>query len=260
MLKDIRDILFKRLEAIQTLYVHYTNNPFSVELTHDLRVSIRELRGLLHFIRPVIGQEAYDFMNVPLREAAQVFATIRELDVLNELVETVELEAPNLSESYYDLFNYLGKERRKEMRRTFNKTNVSIVTDAIERTRQAIEELDLDAQEDWDEYIAKRLEKKDQQLHKTYEELVFSDYDVVHDLRKAAKKNRYAAKYYKNVTSIKTKPYKKDAEKIQDELGEITDHHVNYNLITEFAEQVESVDLSELFYKIRDILQEELAE
>lgn len=256
--KKVKNILLERLSIIEARYVDFSNNPFDSDIAHDLRVSIRELRGLLNFIKPIIGEETYDSMNAPLREAAQVFGPIRELDVLTEFTEEVALEQPDLSEYFYDAFNLLGKERRKEMRRTFNVTNVELVKDALTTTKETLEELELDKDFDWDKYVAKRLEKKNDKLQKAYEEVDFQDYETVHDIRKDAKKNRYAAKYYKNVTSKKTKPYKKAAEAIQDEFGEVTDAHVNYDLLTDFADQVEDKDVRELFYQIRDIAQEKI--
>lgn len=260
MKKNVKGILLERLGIIKARYVDYSNNPFDKEMTHDLRVSIRELRGLLNFIKPIIGQDTYDAMNDKLREAAQVFGTVRELDVLIELTEEVALEQPNLSEYFYDAFNLLEKERHKEMRRTFNKSHVQLINDAITTTEDTIEQLELDSDVDWDKYITNRLEEKNDNLQKAYEEVDQSDYEAVHDIRKDAKKNRYAAKYYKKVTSTKTKPYKKSAEKIQDEFGEVTDAHVNYDLLTTFADKVEKKELKDLFYQIRDVTKEKITE
>lgn len=259
-MNNVQGILLERLGIVKARYVDYSNNPFDRDITHDLRVSIRELRGLLNFIKPVIGRETYDAMNGSLRGAAQVFGTVRELDVLTELTQEVALEQPNLSEYFYDAFNLIEKERRKEMRRTLNKTNVQLINEAITNTEDTLEQLEWDTEFDWDKYIAKRLNKKDKNLHKAYENVDQSDYEAVHDVRKDAKKNRYAAKYYKKVTSTKTKPYKKAAEEIQDEFGEVTDAHVNYDLLTAFADKVEKKELQALFYEIRDIAQENMAE
>lgn len=184
--KKVKNILLERLSIIEARYVDFSNNPFDSDITHDLRVSIRE------------------------------------------------------------------------MRRTFNVTNVELVKDALTTTKETLEELELDKDFDWDKYVAKRLEKKNDKLQKAYEEVDLEDYETVHDIRKDAKKNRYAAKYYKNVTSKKTKPYKKAAEAIQDEFGEVTDAHVNYDLLTDFADQVEDKGVRELFYQIRDIAQEKI--
>lgn len=40
-----------QINKVSGLYLDYQNNPFSNKLVHDLRVSIRELRGLLNFIK-----------------------------------------------------------------------------------------------------------------------------------------------------------------------------------------------------------------
>ena len=70
MAKKVKNILLERLSIIEARYVDYSNNPFDRDIAHDLRVSIRELRGLLNFIKPIIDEETYDTMNAPLRESA----------------------------------------------------------------------------------------------------------------------------------------------------------------------------------------------
>src|SRR5699024_6810249 len=122
MANKVKTNKMKRMIMIESKYVIHINNTLDCDIIHNLRVSIRELRVLLIFIKPIIDEETYDTMNSPLREAAQVFGPIRELDVLTEFTEEVALEQPDLSEYFYDAFNLLGKERRKEMRRTFNVT------------------------------------------------------------------------------------------------------------------------------------------
>ena len=45
------EVFEQQINKVSDLYLDYQNNPFSDELVHDLRVSIRELRGLLNFIK-----------------------------------------------------------------------------------------------------------------------------------------------------------------------------------------------------------------
>lgn len=47
------EVFGQQINKVSGLYLDYQNNPFSDELVHDLRVSIRELRGLLNFIKNV---------------------------------------------------------------------------------------------------------------------------------------------------------------------------------------------------------------
>lgn len=257
-MKTIQEALLDRLDKVTELYQGYRNNPFDVEITHDLRVSIRELRALLNIIKPAIDEENYDSLNQGLKESAKVFGLVRELDVLTELCSQVAVENPGLSEHYYDLFHFLDIQRRKEMRRTFNKTNSELIEGTLVAMQQFIEALEdhVDNQ-DWDAFVAERLANKFEKVQADYEDLDREDYEAVHTVRKNAKKSRYGAKYFKKVTSMKTKPIRKESEAIQDELGEYTDYYINRQMLEDFAQKAEKAEVAAVIQAILDYLEAE---
>lgn len=136
------EVFEQQINKVSDLYLDYQNNPFSDELVHDLRVSIRELRGLLNFIKKRMDKDHYNKLNQQLGAAARVFGPLRELDVVYEYCEDYAVNHPETSEAYYQLFNTFVKERRIEMNRTFNKGNSATIQQAIEEAKEILE-LDL---------------------------------------------------------------------------------------------------------------------
>src|SRR5699024_11752212 len=111
------EVFEQQINKVSGLYLDYQNNPFSDELVHDLRVSIRELRGLLNFIKKRMDKDHYNKFYERLGAAARVFGSLRELDVLYEYCEAYAVNHPETGEAYYQLFNTFVKERRIEMNR-----------------------------------------------------------------------------------------------------------------------------------------------
>ena len=58
------------------------------------------------------------------------------------------------------------------------------------------------------------------------------------------------------LTELNYKLISKDANKIQDELGDITDRHVKEQLLHEFADSTDNKDLQKLFLSIMDLEEE----
>lgn len=255
----IQAILLKRHEKIETAYQHFRNNPFDPDKTHALRVSVRKFRALLNVMKPIILTETYDQINHDLRQIAQVFEAVRELDVLIEQCAKFAVEQPKLSEAYDELFDYLIKERRKEMRRTLNKTNTQHIQDTLTAVHELIDQLpehlvegERDRKEGWSDYVSKRIKKKDKELRKAYGKVDSSHYESIHETRLMAKKLRYAVKYLDELTDLKTKPMMKCATRIQNEFGEITDLHVNLALLEQYATKAEKPAVQQLLTAIRE--------
>ncbi|MFE0441214.1 CHAD domain-containing protein [Aerococcus sp. NPDC058936] len=242
----------QQINKVSALYLDYQNNPFSGELVHDLRVSIRELRSLLNFIKKRLDKDHYNKLNQQLGAAARVFGPLRELDVLYDYCENYAVGHPETSEAYYQLFNTFVKDRRIEMNRTFNKGNSATIQQAIEDAKEILELSLFEDKKDWKKYTLKRLKKIDKKLRYAYKTVDISDYEAVHEIRKSAKKVRYAATYFDETVSKDLNQYRKHAKAIQSEFGEITDAHVNYELLTEYADKVTDENVRDLLIQIRD--------
>lgn len=259
IMEKIQKIMLERHGKIETAYQDYQNNPFDPEKAHQLRVRVRKIRALLNILKPLISTENYDPLNQNLRQVAQVYETIRELDVLVAHCGQVAEEQPNLSEHYAAMFNFLLKERRKEIRRTLNKTNTKQVQETLEEVEsfikqlaEHIEEEGPNSQAEWSNYVTERIEKKDKKMRRAYKKVDETDHEAVHQTRLMAKKLRYAANYLDKLTEVKTKPLIKRAKAIQNEFGERTDQQVNITLLKAYAEKAEKPAVKALLMVIRE--------
>jgi CHAD domain-containing protein len=103
------------------------------------------------------------------------------------------------------------------------------------------------------QFLNKRLSLKYQRLIDDYEARDIKNYSHIHKIRKDAKKLRFGARYLGKLTELNYKLISKEANKIQDELGDITDRHVNAQLLHEFADSTDNEALKELFLAVKDI-------
>lgn len=252
IMEKIHKTLLKRLDKLEKAYTDYQNNPFDKETAHRIRTDSRKLRSMLNFLKNVMDGEEYQKLNGELKKLAMIYGPVREVDILTEWCAEIARRKPGLSNHYKALFNHLGKERRREMRRTFNRTNVQTAESAMETVETGIKNLTLDEKEDWDVYIKKRLIKKQEKLNDEYENADLDDFEKVHETRKRAKKVRFPAKYLGKLSSVRHKKIAKKAEKIQDEFGMITDARTNRRLLENYAEEAENGELRELFGKMAE--------
>ncbi|MDZ7834817.1 MAG: phosphohistidine phosphatase SixA [Alkalibacterium sp.] len=114
--KPIKAVLLNQVDEMEQAYLDFQNNPYAPERTHEFRKTMRKLRSQLHFIKPLIGKEAYKDLNAVIKDAYHRVEPIREADVLITSCGTCALQEPDLIDDFADLFRYLHKERRKWMR------------------------------------------------------------------------------------------------------------------------------------------------
>lgn len=260
-MEEMQKVLSERVDALKKSYKDIQNNPYNPKIAHAVRMNSRKLRSLLNFMKKKLDADFYDELNGQLRSLAGIYGPVREVDVLIELCEAVALAHPDLSDHYREMFKYLHQERRKEMNRTFNKTNMRKAEEALEAAETGVQSIFKDEADKVDraDYVTDRLIKKRKNLSEGYKWLDLSNYDTVHEFRKKAKKLRFSARYFGELTDIKHKKIAKEAKSIQDELGELTDAHVNREILKTYAEKTDNHELKELLYKISDIQHEYIA-
>ena len=251
-MEQIQKILVKRMGKLKKAYTDYQNNPFDKETAHRIRTDSRKLRSMLNFLKKLMDDEEYQKLNGELKKLGMIYGPVREVDILMEWCAEIARQKPGLSDHYRELFNYLGKKRRREMRRTFNKTNVKTAESAIETAENGIRNLTMKEMDDWDGYIKKRLIKKYKKLDDEYENVDPDDFEKVHETRKRAKKVRFSAKYFGKLSQVKYRKIAKNSKQIQDEFGKITDDGTNIRLLKNYAKETEDGELRELFGKMAE--------
>ncbi|MER2063401.1 MAG: CHAD domain-containing protein [Alkalibacterium sp.] len=253
----IKELLLKQVDAVEESYTHFQNNPFSPEQTHKFRVNMRKLRAQLHFVKPLIGEDTYTELNELVKDTYHRLEPLREGDVLIESSSKQAHEEPDLVEDYYEVFRYLHNERRKWMRSRLTKGMTSAFESMLEDARESISQLsfDIDQPDDFDteEFLKDRFRSRKKKVYKAYESANHSVHKEAHDVRKKAKKLRYAVKGYQDLLpKKKAKKTKKKLKAIQNELGELGDLYVNSEWFRDYAEQVDDEALKEAFTTLAD--------
>lgn len=254
---EVHHILLKRVDEVRRSYKDFHNNPFKEETAHKFRVKTRKLRGVLNILKKVMYKADYVRLNKGLKDITLLIGDLREMDVLEKLCSDIAKDKPDMSGQYQKLFFYLNAERDKEMQKTLESVEKYNVERKIENIVSKINSLEFKKvyrdEEDLIQFIGKRLKKKHQHMSDDYKVLDFDNYDEVHELRKDAKKLRFGAKYLGKLTEVDYKSVSKEAKKTQDELGKITDLHVNMKMLEEFNDITQDKELGRLFIEMRDL-------
>lgn len=218
---------------------------------------MRKMRSLLHFIKPLIGKETYNELNTSLRETSYRLEPLREADVLIESCGERALEEPDLLDDYAEVFRYLHNDRRKSMRSRLTESMIAAFESTIKDTKLAIDQLDFDNEKiksgDWKPYLEERLVSKKKKVLTLFKDADRSDHKAAHDVRKKAKKLRYAASGNKDLLPSKlVKKVKKKSRTIQNELGLISDLYTNSERLTAYSKKAKDPSLKHAFTKLAE--------
>ncbi|WP_057895706.1 CHAD domain-containing protein [Liquorilactobacillus oeni] len=249
-MKSILTILQRQYDLIEKELIRYQNNPYDADRTHDLRVAIRTLRGLFKFLKRDLPPDIFADIDKSLSKAAKIFNDLREFDVLIAKSSEFAYNHPEKRTDYRHFFQNFRTKRKKVMRKTLTKTVQKKLTTNLTKVKDQLGILDFDEETDWNKYIYQELKRRKKKLTKFYDDLDFKDYTRVHHIRKKAKTLRYSATYFMDFAPKKAKKVRKKAKKIQDVCGNITDAHVNYGLLYDFAAQSDNQNDKNLLLRI----------
>lgn len=254
--KDLLEAVRKQTEAVQSSYLDYENNPFEAKHVHDLRINIRRMRALLNFLKPTIDPAVYQALQTAFREGARVLNPLRDLDVLLDYCTDFAHKNADLSDDYPALFNYLGILRRREQRKTFNKTNRQHFNELLEASKRLLKDDAIDTTKHWSKYVDKRFVKKQEKLENLVKQVDEMDYEGLHQTRKEAKKLRYAASLLKGISEPADKETIQYAKGLQKELGGKTDAHVLKELLIAISQKAPD----EAVQALLDSIQKQISE
>lgn len=249
---SVKEVLQQQYHQIQIEWLRYQNNPYEVARVHDLRVSIRTLRGLIKFLKPALSISIYNQLNTDLGEFAQHFSDLRDLDVLITKVGEYAYQYPETGSNYPELFKQLQHRRTEKMVQTLNKESQVIIEKYLDKVNTTLKDLKFEGKIDQGNMMAKEFKRRDRKLMKQYNNLDFQNYERVHHVRKRAKTLRYSATYFADYVPKKEHKRVKRAKKIQDICGAITDAHVIKHQLQDLAEKTTSQSKHEMFMKIAD--------
>ncbi|KRM95383.1 CHAD domain protein [Liquorilactobacillus aquaticus DSM 21051] len=247
---SIATILQRQYSLIQTELVRYLNNPYDAERTHDLRVSIRTLRGLFKFLKRKLPQTVFLDVNKNLGNAAKTFNLLRELDVLIAKSSAFAYAHPEENTNYRHFFQEFHKKRDAEMKKTLADKVQKDLDKSFTHVKDQLNVLEFSKTTNWSKYISQELKRRENKLLAQYNQLDLKDYTRVHQTRKKAKTLRYSATYFSAFAPKKSKKIRKKAKEIQNVCGEITDAHINYGFLYDFATQTKDENDKKLLLTI----------
>lgn len=256
-MNEVLKILLTRAKKVRKSYHDFINNPFDEAHAHKLRVNTRKLRGILNILKKAMYKDDYIRLNSTLKNIALTVSRLRDIDILSELAGDIAKDEPEMSVHYQKMFFYLKETRDEEMKKALKKFSEDMAGSRLDEVESKVASLEFKKKYSEDEalkqFLNMRLSRKYQNLMDDYEGKDTDNYSQIHEIRKDAKKLRFGARYLGKLTEVNYMLISKDANKIQDKLGDITDHHVHVQLLHEFADSTKNENLQKLFLSMIDL-------
>ena len=229
---DLEDIVEGAQRRMEERLAAFLADPDDVEALHKLRVSVRTLRSLFKFLAPFQKGSQARAVQRDLRSVVVPTSRLRELDVLCAEAGAMEPPSAELAEACRTL-------REGERDRVLEALGGERAAQAVERVRKAakgfawkrrIRRDGLQAKQ-----VAQRFDDLEAEVATMRAETDLADAEATHDLRKAAKRVRYAAEGFAAFLD----PGRAEAavagmKAVQDELGALCDARVNAEIVRDF--------------------------
>ncbi|MGV8906743.1 MAG: CHAD domain-containing protein [Acetobacterium sp.] len=229
--RAIEKIVINNINAIINAQNNLLAQMDDPENVHQLRVKIRQLRGLLSFFSPLFDKVDYHEKQRALSKSGLVFSEIREVDVILEEIEKMTNNSLVSLGDFPLLKNKLEQKRRVELERitAFSKNNelTAILLDLrvwlLEDPWINTELLD----DSIKKYSEKRLARWSKRINKAMVEMEMSDKEAIHQVRIRSKKLRYVMEQLRAILDSDSKKSIKRFEKLQEDLGYFHDVYIN---------------------------------
>lgn len=212
----------------------FFEDPEDIETMHKLRVSIRTLRSLTAFIKPWQNRSQNSELQATLKDIVAHTSRLRELDVFAQQAADTEGASEELvsfceNEALVERQRVLKVLSSKQCAKSFKKA--ASLAENIKWNREATEK-GLPAKT-----LRAHFDSVVSDLGNEISNLDLSDVEHTHDVRKSAKRVRYAAENFKQILGEDSVDIAKGMTAHQDNLGAICDARINIGLINEFLER-----------------------
>lgn len=207
------------------------------EALHQARVALRRLRSAFVIFKPMIGNEDPSDLKARLRDLAQAMGPARDFDVLLETVDQGELRdrITAAREAAYD----------NAARELASPTTQALMFDLVEWTAlgrwQTAAETEKVREMPAAAFAAEALARFRRKVKKKGHDLASLDDEARHEVRKDAKKLRYAVEFFAPLFD-RTKSVRKDQKAflkalkaLQDDLGALNDLAMAPALLARFG-------------------------
>ena len=227
----LEKIMKKSAKRIEDRLAAFLEEPDDVEALHALRVSIRMMRSLLVFIEPYQKSKQNVAMQHALRGIVLGTSRLRELDVLCEQAEELDPLAADLLEACSQM-RRAERDALIEMLQSKETTRaLACVEKACRRYawKDVVDENGLAPEE-----LRQRFEHLLELLNARMAQADLAEIDPIHELRKDAKRVRYAAESLAQLLGDRAEAEAQRMMDVQDKLGALCDARVNLDIIAAF--------------------------
>lgn len=233
--RDYKYALLRMLYKILGRYRRFLQRPGFPSTTHKLRVSIRQARSLLSFIRPTLGNATFDDGRARLKAIQRQFGYLREIDVLMAqwlayLDEDSVLPGSGLALA-------LAQEREMEQARLEEYARGPVIAGTLFTLLARVsawDEAALEEKSPFAPFAARRFEKWHKTAGAAMAKLDYQDHGDIHALRIRYKKLRYVSEAFPSLgAGLETGLQHLAA--LQDDLGIICDSYANIPLLEDFV-------------------------
>ncbi|MFC5265174.1 CHAD domain-containing protein [Kribbella qitaiheensis] len=250
--KPVTADLFHAYAGAQVKAIHLRDPEVRRDLpdsVHKMRVATRRLRSALATYRPVVDRETGDQIRAELKWLAGELGGARDAEVLREHFSTavdaqpVELVMGRVAGTIDDHLRRVYKAARVEALAALESERYFRLLDTLDELlskppltpdppRKAVKQLPELLKHDW-----KRMRKAVRRMESA-EDIAERDHEL-HEIRKAAKRLRYAAESAEPVLGAQATELVGRAEQAQEVLGDHQDSVVARELIRQLAVQVQ---------------------
>ena len=225
---EYHDILIHLRSDIFQQYQEFMRNPNDIETIHALRVSIRKLRSMISFIKPLFKKEDYQTIQAQLRQIHQTSSDLRNLDVL--IQEWIAFQEQNKLIKNYTKLTKLFQEQREYLKKELKDDNFQFAFNQVMTLINiSLASIQID---NFQIFVDQRLNKWGRLLNKLSKSIDQLSRDSIHALRIKYKKLRYVQTLLEiEVLDLKT------LKKNQDILGVIHDTYGAIELLDNYSNQ-----------------------
>ncbi len=202
-----------------------------IEVVHQYRVKIRQLRSLIAFFKPKLNQAFASEINDRLKQLAFIFSSVRELDVLTDRWISMADESNSEHQEFTQRLLSAKRQARIDAYALFQPRTVSEdlrwiddqLNDLFEDDRQLTD------------FIDQRLRRWLKSIRKGIKGLDIEDYPSMHDLRIRIKRLRYALTFLSEYADEKLADKIKASKQWAEQLGIVCDFQRSKDILNEIC-------------------------
>ncbi|HIS39698.1 MAG TPA: CHAD domain-containing protein [Candidatus Aphodovivens avistercoris] len=231
-LVELEDVVKAAHAQMEARLQDFLRDPDEVETLHKLRVSIRTLRSLHRFLRPFHRAAAAREVQRDLRTLVLPTSRLRELDVLIDEASQMEPPATDLVAACRALRE---QERDRVLAALTSPKASAALTGASKAARKYRWKRSVERNGLREAQVAARFAQMEHELDQQLQRTDLADAEATHDVRKAAKRVRYAAERFGSFVGEERAARASARMKgVQDNLGALCDARVNVAIVEGF--------------------------